>query len=264
MTGRPDTWMPWYIGDYMADTMHLTTYQHGAYLLMIAAYWRRGGPLPDDERFLKQVVRHTGNVPWAVTMSALRPFFVCAQGALRHKRIDLELLKARIAYEKLSLGAQKTNRSRHAQRHTTTTTLTEEKKEPPINISPPLSEPPITPKQKGLSNGKRRPQEGQFDVALIEPDDEDRAYAAGLGLSPERVRDDIRAWAANVSPRSKAFKRNPRLFWQGWCRRNADQHGRPPGLNGSGPAPGHGRRPDSIMDAAARVIARRKGNADLL
>lgn len=41
--------MPMYWDAYLADTTHLTTEEHGAYLLLIAAMWRRNGSVPDDD-----------------------------------------------------------------------------------------------------------------------------------------------------------------------------------------------------------------------
>ena len=103
---RPDTWMPWYIGDYMADTMHLTTAHHGAYLLLIAAYWRRGRALPDDDKFLAGVVRASPKV-WRYVRPVVAQFFSLRDGEWHHKRVESELLKASQAFERLSAAGKR-------------------------------------------------------------------------------------------------------------------------------------------------------------
>lgn len=42
--------MPMYWDAYLADTTHLTTEEHGAYMLLLGAMWRRNGFVPDDDK----------------------------------------------------------------------------------------------------------------------------------------------------------------------------------------------------------------------
>jgi len=89
---RTDTWMPLYIGDYLADTMHLTALEHGAYLLLIMTYWR-GGPLPDCDAKLARIARCKG-AEWESIKDTIREFFRAKDGLLFHRRIENERKKA--------------------------------------------------------------------------------------------------------------------------------------------------------------------------
>jgi uncharacterized protein YdaU (DUF1376 family) len=80
--------MPVYIGDYLADTMHLSTEQHGAYLLLLFHLWRRG-ILHDDDVVLAQI---TGLDPgaWSNSRAVLAGFFEIHDGLWRHRRVEQE------------------------------------------------------------------------------------------------------------------------------------------------------------------------------
>ena len=41
-------YMQLYIADYLADTMHLSAEEHGAYLLLMFNYWQTGKPIPKN------------------------------------------------------------------------------------------------------------------------------------------------------------------------------------------------------------------------
>lgn len=81
-------WMPLYVGDYLGDTGHLTTTQHGAYLLLMMHYWRKG-ELPDDDKQLSKITKLPLKV-WTEYRETLQDFFY---DGWRHKRIDAELSK---------------------------------------------------------------------------------------------------------------------------------------------------------------------------
>lgn len=110
-------YMPFFIADYLADTAHLSTAEHGAYLLLIMNYWQRGKPLPADDRKLARIARMSDD-EWMDAREALSEFFVDADGVWTHKRIDAELAVAaeKSAKAKASARASVNVRKANAER----------------------------------------------------------------------------------------------------------------------------------------------------
>lgn len=98
--------MPLYIADYMADTAHLSTVEHGAYLLLIMNYWQRGGPLPDDDKKLARIAGLQGR-NWKRVRAEIEPFFVFRDGFWHHQRIDKQLAVMRSQSKRNSLNGKK-------------------------------------------------------------------------------------------------------------------------------------------------------------
>ena len=95
-------WMPLYVGDYLGDTGHLTTAQHGAYLLLMMHYWRKG-ELPDDDVQLSKITKLPLRT-WGDYRPVLQQFF---HSGWKHKRIDAELERLVKLSEKRSIAGQK-------------------------------------------------------------------------------------------------------------------------------------------------------------
>lgn len=102
---KPDSWMPLYLADYRADTIRLSTEQHGAYLLILMDYWRNGPP-PDDDRVLAQITGLTLQ-RWKAHRQTIQAFFTIGGGVWKQKRAEFELKKARELQVTLSERAVK-------------------------------------------------------------------------------------------------------------------------------------------------------------
>jgi uncharacterized protein YdaU (DUF1376 family) len=91
---KPDQFMPLDVRAYLGDTMHLSRDQHGAYMLLLMAYWMRGGPLVDNDRELAAIAK--AHLPeWRKLRLAVAPFFQIKDGLWVHKRGEKELTRAR-------------------------------------------------------------------------------------------------------------------------------------------------------------------------
>jgi uncharacterized protein YdaU (DUF1376 family) len=235
MSSRPDTWMPLYIGDYMADTMHLTRDQHGAYFLLICAYWRNGGPLVDDDG-LAAIIKATAK-EWQKLRPVMARFFVVEGGMWRHKRIDAELDGAQMKSDRRSKAGAEGARRRwqsdgnangNAMQNAWQNDARAETPSPSPSPSPVSGSPDGDPddsapdgNQRELGDGRstrgRRLPEGW------EPGPDDRAFAEGLGLNPQSVADEFGDYWRSI-PGSKGCKLDWSATFRNRCREVAGRH----------------------------------------
>lgn len=94
-----------YVADYIADTMHLTTEEHGAYLLLIMNYWQTGKPLQSER--IPNVVRLTKNRFNEIEKTLSEFFTIIEPGLWVHERIEMDLAFVRSRSEKASESAKK-------------------------------------------------------------------------------------------------------------------------------------------------------------
>ena len=83
-------YMQLYVADYLADTSHLSTLEHGVYLLLIMNYWQRGGPLPAADDKVARIAR-ISTEEWLTVKDNILPFFTEQGGQLVHRRIERDL-----------------------------------------------------------------------------------------------------------------------------------------------------------------------------
>lgn len=99
---KRDLWMPLNVGDYLADTGHLSTTQHGAYLLLLMHYWRKR-ELPEDDKQLAAIAKLPLRI-WLDVKPTLQDFFY---DGWRHKRVEAELQRRLEVSEKRAIAGAK-------------------------------------------------------------------------------------------------------------------------------------------------------------
>lgn len=109
---KPDTWMPMFWGDYLRDTGHLSTAEHGAYILLIGHYWTTGKPIPDSDAVMARITRQ-GMSNWRKMRDTIAAFFVIQDGVWCHGRIDAELDRAMRFIEKQAANGARGGRPRN-------------------------------------------------------------------------------------------------------------------------------------------------------
>ncbi|MFY1029127.1 DUF1376 domain-containing protein [Pseudomonas asiatica] len=104
-------YMQLYVADYLADTMHLTTEEHGAYLLLIFNYWQTGKAIPVAR--LARIAR-LSDERWTVVERSLNEFFNERSGEWVHARIERDLDAVREAQTQRSAAGKASAAARKA------------------------------------------------------------------------------------------------------------------------------------------------------
>lgn len=102
---------------YLGDTTHLTTIEHGAYLLLLMTAWRtKETRLPDDDKLLARYVRCSAG-QWKRLRPVLQPFFRVENGFWVQGRLTDEAVAVKQRKEKAATAGRASalkRKGRHA------------------------------------------------------------------------------------------------------------------------------------------------------
>lgn len=107
-------WFTFYLGDYLADTGHLSLVQHGAYLMLMAHYYSTGKPIKASAKQLQRICKATNKQEISEAQEVLDEFFILRDGFYYHERIERELKKAAELSEKRRAAGLKGGRGKKA------------------------------------------------------------------------------------------------------------------------------------------------------
>lgn len=102
MSGTP--FLQFYAGDYLADTLELTTEQHGAYLLLLLTMWRHKAKLPYDIPKLARITR-LSPARFKRIWPDIAHYFTVEDGFIRNKKLSEQHEKvAEISAKRADVG----------------------------------------------------------------------------------------------------------------------------------------------------------------
>jgi uncharacterized protein YdaU (DUF1376 family) len=125
MAGLP--YIQLYIADYLSDTAHLSTEEHGAYLLLIFNYWQRGMALDNTNNRLTYVTR-LSEERWNEVQKTLSEFFIVEGSKWTHTRIESDMKRIDDVLDARSRAGIKSGQVRRNKRSGSVQDLIEQKR----------------------------------------------------------------------------------------------------------------------------------------
>jgi len=117
MSRSPLPFMRFYTDDYMADTAHLTTLEHGAYILILINYWRRQ-QAPKADRLAR--ISGLTKQEWSEVEPVLSELFSVEKDVWFHKRVEHELQRIKDETKRNSKAGKASGKARRNKAPTNT------------------------------------------------------------------------------------------------------------------------------------------------
>lgn len=108
MENNYKAYMPLWVGDYISDTQHLSTIQHGIYLLLLMHYWRNGA----IENNKSKLMRITRVSRYKIIHEVLLEFFILENDKWVNSRLEKEITRVQIHKEKRINSAKIASKAR--------------------------------------------------------------------------------------------------------------------------------------------------------
>ena len=150
--------MPLWTDAYLGDTRHLTTFEHGAYLLLLMVAWRSPeGMLPDDDKLLSRYAGCT-RAQWARIAPQIRAFFHAENGQLLQSRLNDERNAVRRKRESQAANGR-ASALKNKERHSTKRPLNGTQASTPIPLPLPFgSNEPIEASKEASASSLLKPE----------------------------------------------------------------------------------------------------------
>jgi uncharacterized protein YdaU (DUF1376 family) len=160
-------WMPFFWGDFLANTMHLSAQEVGAYVLLIAHAWEHNACIPVANA---QRIARVGNRNWRKVWENLAPLFEVI-GTIEGQ--PLRVRSSRVATE-LAIAAEISNKRKGAAEQMHANRRARAEQMHPHHTTP--------LKNKKVSNGKNAKSSPRHNVSL----ELQLAQKKHLGISPDK------------------------------------------------------------------------------
>lgn len=206
--------LPLWTDAYLGDTTHLTTIEHGAYLLLLMAAWRsKTCSLPDDDKMLARITRLT-TAQWRRIRPILEPMFRVKSGVWASPR----LMDERDAVRRQSQLQSDRSRARWLKRKNRGDAAGMPR-ESPHTHSMTLSGTSYL-RESRTADAERPPKATRLPPDW-QPSEADVDYARKRGFPDSQISDiaaNFSEYWQNSNPRN-AQKRDWTRAWQTWVRK---------------------------------------------